>query len=186
MMVLSVQEYPVVKGILDRSYSPNFIESSYACSSIRFTKAYFKILLELSKKTGREFRYGFDSCMWGWVNVPFLPLHRKNGFKGYSKRKYAIFVEVPEQELVFSEYNLFCDYVNEQKDYDGFILDNFFYQFFDHVQCSFWNIDPARIHLIVDIDCLEKGYSVEELYEGNKLNDVSYLFDERAYELMFA
>lgn len=185
MMVLTVQDYSVVKEILSGIYTPNFLKSSYACSSGRFSRAYLRVLTELSKKTGRDFQYGVDTCMWGWVNYPYLPLHKKNGFRRYSKRKYAIFVEIPENQMVFSDYDSYCNYV-EGSCSVNFMLDEFFQQFFDYVQCSFWNINPLCIKSIVDLDNLEKGYSVEELYERNKLNDVSYLFDERAYELLFA
>lgn len=187
MMILTVQDYSVIEGIIDNTYMPNFMKSSYACLSIRFTKAYLKILTELSKKTGRSYQYGVDTCMWGWANSPYLPLHKRNGFlKGIKKRKYAVFVEVPDEELVLSEYSCFCGYVQGDFQSDDFLVKDEISWIMDYIQCSFWNINPRNIKLIVDLDKIESGYSVEDLYELNKLNDVSYLFDKRAYELLYA
>lgn len=185
MMVLTVQDYPVVKKILEGSYYPQFMLSSYACSSTRFTKAYAKVLLELSHKTEENFSYGLDSCMWGWCNYPYMPLHKSNGLKGYAKRKYGIFCEVPESTAIFSNYDAFCGYIEGYFDNPSrFLLKRNDYD--RYVQCSFWRVNPNSIQLIVDLDNLQRNMTVEELYETNKLRDVRYLFDSRVANLLYA
>lgn len=186
MLVLTVQEYPVLEAVYQGTYKPNFMLSSFACSSAGFSKAYLKVLSELSKKTGRSFQYGLDSCMWGWVRYPYLPLHRKNGFRRYNKRKYAVFVDIPEKDMVLTDYEEFCMYINRDAEEKDILLGNREHLLSVYTQCSFWDLDPRDIKLIVDIDELQPHKSVEELYELNKLRDSRYLFDNRVVSLMFA
>lgn len=179
MLVVSMQKYSIVQEILEGRYNPSFLESPYACMSAGYTECYRRVLDALSDRTGWEYLYGVESCMWGWVGVPYLPLHGKNWFRRQSNKVYAIFAEIDEKAMVFSDYAKYCASA-EGRGTGDFILDR---PQGGVVQCSFWRIHPVDVLRVVDCDRLVRGLNVQELYERTKLDDAGYMFDSRMYGL---
>ena len=70
MLVLTVQSYRNIQKIYNESYIPDLRKSRYAYLSTRYLRGYMYNIESLSKKTGIGYRYGLDSCMWGWGKKP--------------------------------------------------------------------------------------------------------------------
>ena len=148
MLILTFQRKELLGKIYSGSYSANIWKSAYAHSSIRFTKGYNKILKSISNKT----ELGLlpeDSCMWGWVSNPYTKLFfPKDSF-------VAIFMEIPESKLVYSDYDKFTDYIHGDSSNDDFILDDLTSVSEEGcIQCSFMSIKPENICLVTEIDTL--------------------------------
>lgn len=160
MLVLTVQRYERIKQMYSKEgYTPDFTKSRYAFLSPNHTRGYGKILKELSRKTGKAFRYGVDSCMWGWVKSPYLKFFPTNEGKSEDDTLYALVVEVPDEELVLSDYDKFCDYIDGGV-HTEFIINDI--RDADCVQCSFWNIDTSKVQAIINLDMLR----------GTKMSDI--------------
>lgn len=174
MMVLTVQRYSeIVKAYSNIGYVPEFSKSPYAYLSPRFTKGYMTVLDELAKKTNERYIEGIDTCIWGWVNNPFLGFYPNNSGKSKSERLYAVFCNIDERNLVMTDYDKFCNYVQGYSESKDFFVKDFKYG--DCVQCSFWKLKYSDISLVVDLDMLKSNNFIQEIYNG-RMNDVSYMF----------
>ena len=149
MLILTIQRKEICESILKGNYIPNIWESDYALLSNRFTKGYKKILNTLEDKTGR-YLSDSESCYWGWVYNPYTKFF-------YPGEEYkAIFINVPESEIVFSDYDLYSDYVHEDSYNDNFILENLQgVKKSDCIQCSFLSCNPKNICLVSDLSSVD-------------------------------
>lgn len=176
MLVLTVQSYRNIQKIYNESYIPDLRKSRYAYLSTRYLRGYMYNIESLSKKTGIGYRYGLDSCMWGWVKNPYLPFYYNSGNIPFKDRMYAVFFELNESESVLSDYDKYCRYVENESN-ENFFIDSVDQA--DCVQCCFWGINPKNIKLIVELDKL-RGTNISEMLNCNKLNDSKFLFNSYA------
>ena len=139
MLVLTVQSYRNIQKIYNESYIPDLRKSRYAYLSTRYLRGYMYNIESLSKKTGISYRYGLDSCMWGWVKNPYLPFYYNSGNIPFKDRMYAVFFEIDESESVLSDYDKYCRYVENESN-ENFFIDSVDQA--DCVQCCFWGINP--------------------------------------------
>lgn len=166
MLILTIQERSVVDAIKKGTYKPNFWKSKFSCMSVEFTKGYAKILSRLKEKTG-AYLSDSDSCLWGWAKAPYIRFHTAT--PDWKENSVAVFAEVPDSEVVLSDFDVFSEYVLGESDREDYILDNFPDDENMCVQCSFLNIKPENILLEVDMSRLIGNgcrTSVESLYIG--------------------
>ena len=176
MMVLTVQKYKFLQEIYRGGYIPNISKSPYAYLTPRYTKGYSTILSELSKKTGRYYIEGIDSCRWGWVRNPFLGFYNFNRGKKLEDRLYAVFCNINEEDLVMSDYDKFMQYIDGDVSKPDFMLDDFVKG--ECIQCSFWNLSCKDIFLIVDLDNVKTGNFISDMYD-ERINDKSFIFNNK-------
>lgn len=178
MMVLTVQRYKRIQQMYRNSYNPDFSKSRFATLSPRYTRCYKTILKRLAEKTDRYYIDGLDTCMWGWVRNAYLDFYTKSIFpsnKYLSKqdRYYAVFCDIPEEEMVLTDYDKYCNYVEGISNNLDFFVEDFTKS--ECIQCSFWNLSPDRIRLIIDVDNLKSNNLLNELC-NERLNDKSFIF----------
>lgn len=176
MMVLTVQRFKFLQQIYRGEYVPNISKSPYAYLSPRYTRGYDIVLSELSRKTGRYYMSGVDSCMWGWVRNPYIDFYTFNRGKSPEDKLYAVFCNVREEDMVMSDYDRFMDYVNGDVNRPDFILDDFVKG--ECIQCSFWNLSSKNITLIVDLDNIKTGNFVSDMYD-ERMNDRRFIFNDK-------
>ena len=161
MLVLTIQKQKVVEKICKGEYSANYWMSDFAFQSVRFAMGYSMVKEKLSEKTGSDYLES-DTPYWGWVLNPYFDFFKvKSCFGKYS----CMFVEVPKEELVFSDYDLYTDFVLGNSDDCNFFLESIPYGSNKCVQCSFMNLSKDRVKAVVPLDKLEscKGETVEDL-----------------------
>lgn len=164
MFLMTVQNEKVVKEIMKSKYKPCFWESKFAFQSERFLSAYNLIIEELHKKLKKQKgKTKYDSCMWGWVNKPFIDFHLKHLGKKSNKKLYAIFCNIPEKKMVFSDFDKYSDYL-DGKTVDSFMVENFESGDTRCLQCSFEYLLPENISTIIDVEDL-KGLEKDSLDE---------------------
>lgn len=112
MLVLTIQDKLVLQMIESGKYKADFWKSKFSCLSPKFTKGYMFLRSELLRATGKS----CDTPIFAWGGTPFIDL-----VKG-SEDKKALFLEVPESELIFSDYDRFCDFVYGTTETVDFIL----------------------------------------------------------------
>lgn len=112
MLVLTVQDNSVVQMLNEGKYKADFWKTRLGCLSPRFTKGYNLIRKELRNRVNRS----CESPIFAWGGTPFIESVR------CGKNKQVLFLEVPENELVFSDYDKFCDYVYGISDDADFML----------------------------------------------------------------
>lgn len=101
MLVLTVQDDSVVQKLNEGKYKADFWKTRLGCLSPRFTKGYNLISKEIKRRVNRY----CEVPIFAWGGTPFIESIR------CGKGKKVLFLEVPEEELVFSDYDKFCDYV---------------------------------------------------------------------------
>lgn len=172
MLVLTIQRKDIVGKILNNTYHVNLWQSPYVYQSIRFTEGYNKILYELEKRNKTSLMDG-ESCYWGWVKNPYID------FFSYDKDNYiALFVDVPESEMVFSDYDKYTDYVLENSNEKDFILSSKDSKA-DCIQCSFLYLNPENIKLTVPLNMLNKNCkSVIEMYRAASYRYIWFYFNK--------
>ncbi len=180
MLVLTIQRYKHIQQIYHGSYVPDFTKSSFANLSPRYTRCYKTVLKRLAEKTDRYYIEGLDSCIWGWVRNPYVDFHKKsislpNKYLRKQDRLYAMFCDVPEDEMVLTDYDKYCNYVEGNSDSMDFFVKDFRQS--ECIQCSFWGIEPDNIKLIIDIDNLTSGNFINEIY-NERLNDTRFVFSD--------
>lgn len=173
MLVLTVQRNERIKQMFTEGYTPDFSKSRYAFLSPNHTRGYAEVLKELSKKTDKDFRYGVDSCFWGWVKNPYYDFYPSNEGKSEEDTLFAIVLDVPDEELVLSDYDKFCNFIERGGD-RNFIIDRV--EGADCIQCSFWNIDTSRVQAIINLDMLRKTKMSDILLSGNNSSSRRELF----------
>lgn len=112
MLVLTIQDKSVLQMIGDGKYKADFWKCKFSCLSPKFTKGYMVLKSELLRATGKT----CDSPIFAWGGTPFI-----DSIKGSGDKK-ALFLEVPENELIFSDYDKFCDFVYGTTETVDFIL----------------------------------------------------------------
>lgn len=169
MLILSIQEYKHVQMVYSTGYTPNILYSEYVYLSPRYTEAYMKMAEELFKKDGTGDPLSF---FWGWVKNPYLDFYALKGIRN----KVGLFIEVPENRVVVSDYDMYCAYLDEEVSH--LTLEN-------HGQCLqgvFKKISPSNIISVVDLKDLMKLYrkghtSLSELYNLSRVKDIKYRTD---------
>lgn len=166
MLVMSVQKEKRLDSIISGTYKPNLYKSRYGCMSIRFTKGYNKIKRVLSKKTGIVMDSS-SSTYWGWAKCPYVKFHRNVNVT--PEELVVLFMEIPESQCVLSDYDKYCDYVNEESNNMDFILEDLNGDDAQCVQVNFLSIKKENILLTIPYTSIakysEKGYTISELYE---------------------
>lgn len=185
MLVLTVQRYKRIQQIYRNSYVPDFMQSRFATLSPRYTRCYKTILKRLAEKTDREYIDGLDTCMWGWVRNAYLdfynnPMYLSNKYLKKSEKFYAVFCDIPEDEMVLTDYDKYCEYVEGKRNSTDFFVEDFTKS--ECIQCSFWNLSSDRIKLIIDMDNLKSNNFINEIY-NERMNDKSFVFS-RDYQKM--
>lgn len=159
MLVLTIQRKEILEKILNNSYNVNIWKSPYAFQSVRFTEGYSIILDKLQEKIGAPMLEG-ESCYWGWIKNPYIDFFAKD-----ADDYVALFVDVPENQMVFSDYDKYTDYVLEESTDKDFILTSDKVRSSSCIQCSFWNLRPENIKLSVPLSMLNRdSKSVSEMY----------------------
>lgn len=184
MLVLTVQKYSILQQVYSKhGYFPNFEKSECAFLSPKYTKGYQEILKSLSDKTCKDYVKGVDSCMWGWVKEPFLGFYPSNVGKSQKDRLYAVFCNIPEEDMVLSDYDKFCDYIEGYSNRKDFVIDNI--KDAECVQCSFWRLQPENIQIVMDIDNLKSSTLLYEMSDAprERVRDVSFIFDYRFQQM---
>lgn len=184
MLLLTVQKYKRISELYTGSYQPDFLKSRFSCLSPLHTRAYYKILDNLSKKTNRYYTRGKDSCFWGWLGYnPYLSFFQQPVKDAKDNRYYGVFVNVPENAVVVSDYDKFTAYINGYSKDEDYLCE--YTEDKQHCyQGSFWGINKRDIAYIVDLSELvkmqKKGVnSVEDLYLHSLVHnkDESHRFD---------
>lgn len=112
MLVLTVQDEMVVKALKRGRYKADFWKSRFSCTSPQFTKGYMLLKGCLKSETGCD----CDIPIFAWGGSPFIEA------SAFDERKTkAIFLDVPEKYLIYSDYDKFNDFVQEGIS-DGFLL----------------------------------------------------------------
>ena len=112
MLVLTVQDKRVLQAVEDGKYKADFWKSRFSCVSPRFTRGYMHLRSELYKETGRL----CDIPVFAWGGAPFV-----DSIRG-GENKQVLFLEVPDDEMVFSDYDKFCDYIHGSTEKVDFML----------------------------------------------------------------
>ena len=107
MLVLTVQKKSIAQKMLSGEYKANFWKSDFACVSPNYTRGYAVLSREVSL-VEEGYIDGVDSPVWFWAGIPFLGFYR--GYVG--EPLVAVFMDVPVERLVFSDYSGFEAYVN--------------------------------------------------------------------------
>lgn len=178
MMVLTIQRYKHIQKMYRNSYIPDFSKSRFAYLSPRYTKCYKTILKQLAEKTDRYYIDGLDTCMWGWVRNAYLDFYNKSLFPSnkYLKKQdryYAVFCDIPEDEMVLTDYDKYCDYLEGNTNSLDFFVKDFSKS--ECIQCSFWDLSPDKIKLIIDVDNLKSNNFINEIF-NERLNDKRFMF----------
>lgn len=144
MLVLTFQDKGVLRKLQKGCYFPSLMKSEYAHASVEFTMGYNKILNELSK-IDYSLLEG-DSCLWAWVHSPADEMVQLL----VSEDKVAIYMDVDEKKVVFSDYDKYTNFVLGDSDDMDFILDDVEDIDIDGmcIQCSF---TPSAIKRIVTV-----------------------------------
>ena len=177
MLVLSAQKYSTIKSIFNDSYIPNLWMSDNMFLSPKYTQGYSQHIKMLEKKCGVQ-RTVANGMYWCWVDNPYFSFYEKNWSKSLNDRLFACFIEIDEKDLVISDYDEYCDFIN------GEFSGNFF-KSVDNIgmgeclQGVFCNLDKHAIKSIVDMDYLYalEGFSIKTIFElylsKNQLYDFS-------------
>lgn len=112
MLVLTIQDSVVAQKMKDGRYEADFWKSKFGCASARFTRGYKELSKALYEQSG-------NSCevpIFAWGGSPFIESVWD------TRDKKAVFLEVPDRLLVYSDYDLFCDYVHGNSSKLDFML----------------------------------------------------------------
>ena len=130
VVLKSVQDRRSLKSILKGEYRPDF-NLSYGAFDEECTKSYKYMLDKLSTKTGEDYIFGKDTCMWAWYQNPFFKNHIN--YKNLGVDLVVITFEIDESQVVFSDFDAWCERI-----------------------VAGWGID-----VIVDIHSIDKDISVQ-------------------------
>lgn len=173
MLVLTAQKYSVIEDIFNDSYVPDVWMSNSMFLSPRHTQGYKKHIEQLEAKTGMP----CGGMYWCWVDNPYFSFYEKNYLKPLKERMLACFVRVDEKDLVISDYDDYCNFL------DGRKVNDFFVDVSDIgtgrcLQGVFNRLDKHSIASIVDLDFLAslEGYSIETIFELSKCKNQLYDF----------
>lgn len=164
MLVLTIQKKDNLREIYEGNYQPLLWESPYAFLSTRFSKSYTKLNKMLCDKTGKGYIPEFTP-IWSWVKSPFLE------FFSDPFEYVGIFMEIDRKKAVFSDYDLYTEYCQEESENSDFILSEGNLGTAKCIQCVTDKISPSSIRLVVPLEQLK----------GTKYESVSDLF---VYELL--
>lgn len=172
MLVLTIQKKSIAQKIINGNYKADFWKSSFSCISPRFTSGYNICKNELENKLGKSFSEDF-SPIWAWVGYPYIKFHTYL----YEGDLVALFLDVPASEMVFSDYDKYCDYIYGESTDKDFMLG-----FTDArnagkrnrcVQACLESINPNNILLTVDfIRFNGEMKSIENFYNYIRLVNV--------------
>lgn len=143
MLVLTIQRKDNIQKIVKGNYQPLLWESPYAFLSTRFSKSYTKLNKILCSKIGKEYISEFTP-IWSWVKNPFLE------FFSDPSEYVGIFMEINPKKAVFSDYDLYTEYCQEESENSDFILSESELNNAKCVQCVS-EIEPQNIRLIVSL-----------------------------------
>lgn len=154
MIILSIQRKEIADIMRSGNYRASLWESSYAFLSPRFTEGYNIINNAVRKRSGKIYSED-ESCIWGWVLNPFIDFFTFNGY--LNPNEYvALFIEVPDNEVVISDYDLFNSFVQGDISGEDFIISDLSGVPKDScLQCSFAGVSPNSIKLEVPLTWVE-------------------------------
>lgn len=168
MLVLSFQKAFVLERVFNGGYRAKMGRSEFCRMSERFYRGYRRVKEELVKVADMEV---WESPIWAWVGEPVM-----GGLQG----EVAVFVDVSVGEMVFSDYERYCDYVKGESLglKSGFML-SYGEAMKEvrrgrHVQACFAGLDMGRVVAVTGIgevkDCIRNGAeTVSDLYRSAKM-----------------
>lgn len=164
MLVASVQKY---ERLIDSSYKPSLLKSSFACEDSVYMKGYKVMLDKLSCVTNKPYILGIDSCYWFWVENPFFELY---AFRSGSY--YVCVYDINEQDAVLSDYDKWSNSLN----IGNIPLEDCFNYKLDSNSCIqgvSWDLPWSSMVCAIPIK-KTYGLSVEEVVK------LSYLYDAKS------
>lgn len=111
MLVLTIQDEKVASMMRGGRYKADFWKARFSCVSPKFTRGY-----EVLRKKLMLRGIWCDCPVFGWCGTPFIESIRDN------REKKLVFLEVPDELLVFSDYDRFSDFVVGDSDRVDFLL----------------------------------------------------------------
>jgi len=152
VLLRSVQDRRSLESIINGTYKPDF-NLSYGAFDEQCSKSYKYMLDELSRKTGKRYEFGKDTCMWAWYQNPFFRNHVN--YQNFGVDLMVITFEIDEEDVVFSDFDDWCEQIIESwgikpiVDLEGVQKD-------DCVQAVFWEIPVNSIKSIKPfIECIQ-------------------------------
>lgn len=133
MLVLSFQKVNIAKKISNGLYKPTIAKSDFATSSVEFSIGYNKVLSSL-RELSTDYMRG-DSCIWAWVSNPDELMTQVL----ISEDKVAMYLDVEESKIVYSDYDKYTKFVQGESDDSNFIITDLDKAKADGIciQCSF-------------------------------------------------
>ena len=166
MLVLTIQKRSIAQKMMHGDYKANFWKSEYGCLSPRFTRGYATIKNELEEKIGVTLSES-ETPIWAWVGVPYIDFH-----KGVNEDDLvAMFLDIPSSEMVFSDYDKYCSYVEGETNSLDFMLNESEVlgktKEGNCVQACINRVKPEQILLAVDYTNINSGTvtTVENFYK---------------------
>ena len=166
MLVLSFQKEFVLERIFNGGYKAKMGRSEFCRMSERFYKGYRKVKDELSKVSDMA---EWESPVWAWIGEPVV---------GSWANGVAVFADVPANEMVFSDYERYCEYIESEDENLNFMLP------YEEavkeacggscVQACFAGLNPERVVAVMGVDEIRESVrrgaeTVDDLYRGIKL-----------------
>lgn len=165
MLILTIQDLKHIEMVYSTGYTPDPLKSEYIFLSTRYTKAYNLMMEKLYQKdpSGKV-----ESFFWGWVKNPYLPFYK---WKNLSN-KVGVFLDIPEDKVVISDYDSYCEYLDEEVNELSLTGTQ------ECLQGVFRRIRPCNIKSIVPADYLlslyKKGITdLNNLYLFSSTKDMS-------------
>lgn len=112
MLVLTIQDERVADMMRGGRYKADFWKARFSCLSPRFTRGYEILRKKLMSSKG----IWCECPIFGWCGTPFIESIRD------SREKKLVFLEIPNEYMVFSDYDKFSDYVVGDSDKVDFLL----------------------------------------------------------------
>lgn len=177
MLVLTIQDIKNAEMLYTTGYTPNLLKSEYPFLAPRYARGYDFMMKKLYEKDP----FGkVESFYWGWVKNPYLPFHR---FK-HIENKVGIFLDVPPSKIVISDYDKYCEYLEDETPELVLEGDN------DCLQGVFRRIQIQNIRSVIPAKNLLQLYDngiedIMKLYINSKNKDISKVL-KRSTDLLFS
>lgn len=148
MVVLTVQRKAVARKIFQGSYKSDFLKSDIVYLGGRYLSEYSKFNRSLNMICNRP--RDDRELYWGWVYNPFMDFF-------YNPEEYmGIFLEVPDERVILSDYDIYTGFCNEDSDFSDYIVTS------DKdmprgscIQCTFKDFSPENILKVVPFTALK-------------------------------
>lgn len=169
MLILSIQYKKHIQMVYSSGYTPDINKSEYIHLSPQYSFAYNIMASKLYDKDNTGY---YGSFWWGWVKNPYLDFYRIKNVKS----RVGVFLNVPDDKVVVSNYDLYCEYLEERTEKLQLSKEG------DCLQGVFRKICPSNILSVVELKDLISLYdrgveSIEKLYSASHSKDISSYMD---------